>query len=89
MEKKLIIKVGMTLVGLLILFLVIVNVTKREFSCSLSNGKWIKAKNHCELPLPNIACQVVGGKYNSCASPCRNEPIGGFCVAVCEAVCIK
>lgn len=54
--------------------------------CTDSNGNWIAEANECEGISENV-CQEMGGKFNECATACRNDPDAEICTMQCVLVC--
>lgn len=54
-------------------------------ACSAAGGKWIAEAAECEIDNRQW-CEARGGKFNECASACRNtgrQPCMMICVPVC------
>ena len=54
----------------------------------LSNpdGRWIEEKQECEQ-MEAQSCKELGGRFNECASACRNQLDAEMCIQVCVPVC--
>ena len=55
--------------------------------CTASGGKWVADSRECEIDNKGW-CDARAGKFNACASPCRNAtaPVRA-CAAICVPVC--
>jgi len=65
-------------------------ITIAENKCKLSGGEWLNDFKECEGPgdmLTEKECINLGGKYASCESPCRHDPVAELCTTVCIKVC--
>ncbi|MBT3348945.1 DUF3298 domain-containing protein [bacterium] len=54
--------------------------------CTSSGGNWLANHNECE----NVGrdwCEQEMGKFNECASACRNDPEAMMCTMQCVLVC--
>jgi zinc and cadmium transporter len=60
--------------------------TKIERVCFENNWKRITWTRECEGIWENI-CKQIWGKFNSCASACRNNPEAKICTMQCVQVC--
>jgi hypothetical protein len=60
---------------------------ERAHDCVASGGKWVADSGGCEIDNKGW-CDAHGGKFNACASPCRNAkgPVAA-CAAICVPVC--
>ena len=54
--------------------------------CVSFDGKWLSGSNECE-GINKVECEKMGGKYNECASACRNDPKAQICTMQCVLVC--
>lgn len=54
-------------------------------SCTASGGKWIAETRECEIGKAEW-CKAHSGKFNKCASACRNTR-QEVCITVCVPVC--
>lgn len=54
----------------------------------LSNldARWIETTKECEQ-MDEQTCKNLGGRFNECASACRNESEAEMCIQVCVPVC--
>jgi len=58
---------------------------KHAKSCIASGGKWIADTQECEIG--NVGwCEARSGKFDPCASACRNTRAQA-CIMVCVPVC--
>ncbi|KAF6243197.1 hypothetical protein C6988_04515 [Nitrosopumilus sp. b1] len=57
--------------------------------CGIYNGEWLSESKECINLEDPLQCSLMGGAYNECESPCRNDPaypdVG--CVKYCVQVC--
>jgi hypothetical protein len=63
------------------------NANENKLACDENNGIWLNEYDECEGITPET-CKELGGIYNDCASPCRNNPETELCMQVCVSVCI-
>jgi len=54
--------------------------------CERMGGTWDMAAQEC-TGIDAPACQEIGGKFNPCASACRNDPQATVCTMQCVQVC--
>lgn len=54
-------------------------------SCAASGGKWIADSRECEIGKADW-CEARSGKFDPCASACRNTR-AQTCIMVCVPVC--
>jgi len=56
--------------------------------CIELKGKWLEEYNECER-ISKESCTKLGGRYENCASACRNDPAYPdiACIEVCVQVC--
>lgn len=59
---------------------------KIQSACEKNNGTWLSDSNECE-GLSKDMCDQLGGKFNECASACRNNPRAQMCTMQCVIVC--
>ena len=57
-----------------------------EGACLSFDGNWIEESQECEW-MPEEMCINLGGKFDSCASACRNDPDAEICTKQCVMVC--
>jgi len=55
--------------------------------CGFYQGKWMAEYKECELLENSLQCSLMGGKYNECASACRNTP--DYPNVICTDNCIE
>ena len=55
-------------------------------ACTAAGGKWVAAAAECEIGNRKW-CEARGGKFNECASACRNMPGQQPCILICVPVC--
>ncbi|MEM4756060.1 MAG: hypothetical protein QW594_02915 [Candidatus Woesearchaeota archaeon] len=55
-------------------------------TCKRHGGIWISQAYECE-GISQEQCTAMGGKYNECASACRNNPQAQMCTLQCVVVC--
>lgn len=58
----------------------------KEQMCIFNNGNWINSAQECE-GISKDDCVEMGGKFNECASACRNDPKAEICTMQCVLVC--
>ena len=58
----------------------------QEKLCKQYGGNWVKQYQECER-ISKQQCNLMGGNFNECASPCRNDPTSDICIQLCVAVC--
>lgn len=61
-------------------------ISNRKTSCEQAGGKWLEKYKECEN-IESQVCKNLGGNFNECDSPCRNDPTAGKCITLCVAVC--
>ncbi len=54
--------------------------------CEELNGTWIEGAEECEY-ISKGSCEALGGKFQECASACRNDPDAMVCTMQCVIVC--
>jgi hypothetical protein len=54
--------------------------------CQLNKGTWSAEFKEC-LGVDKQVCESMGGKFNECASACRNDPKAQVCTLQCVLVC--
>lgn len=54
--------------------------------CEENLGIWIESTDECENISKDV-CELEDGKFNECASACRNDPQSSFCTLQCVLVC--
>jgi hypothetical protein len=54
--------------------------------CTDKGGQWSSAFKEC-TGIDSAACSAIGGKFNECASACRNDPQAQMCTMQCVQVC--
>lgn len=54
--------------------------------CVAAGGVWSEAYKECAA-VDQKTCKSIGGTYNECASPCRNDPKAEFCIEMCVEIC--
>jgi hypothetical protein len=54
--------------------------------CQKSGGQWSAEFREC-LGIDAATCANIGGKFNECASACRNDPKAEICTMQCVQVC--
>lgn len=57
-----------------------------EGACLSFDGKWLSETQECE-GMAQEMCTTLGGKYDDCASACRNNPEAELCTMQCVQVC--
>lgn len=62
------------------------NKEKQEKWCLQYNGQWSEEFKEC-LGIDAATCEKIGGKFNECASACRNDPKAEICTMQCVQVC--
>lgn len=62
------------------------NINNKEQACVFAGGTWITESNECE-DISMEDCHNFDGKYNECASACRNDPNTEVCTMQCVQVC--
>ncbi|MEM9683201.1 MAG: hypothetical protein AAF942_08045 [Pseudomonadota bacterium] len=55
-------------------------------ACTAAGGKWVAEAAECEIDNKQW-CEARGGKFNQCASACRNAPGPQPCILICVPVC--
>lgn len=55
-------------------------------SCNYLGGNWLESVNECE-GISKVDCESLGGRFNECASACRNDPDALVCTLQCVLVC--
>jgi hypothetical protein len=54
--------------------------------CARRGGTWSAEFKEC-TGVDKAACTAIGGTFNECASPCRNDPKAEACIMMCVQVC--
>ena len=54
--------------------------------CENVGGGYNAKFNEC-VDISEEACLVIGGEWDGCASPCRNDPGADVCILSCALVC--
>lgn len=54
--------------------------------CQQEGGTWSAEFNEC-TGVGETSCLALGGTFNECASPCRNDPKAEVCIMMCVQVC--
>lgn len=54
--------------------------------CNLEGGVWLEEPQECE-GVSKETCDELGGRFNECASACRNDPEAVVCTMQCVFVC--
>ena len=54
--------------------------------CIAEGGTWIGSVQECE-GISEPSCRDLSGKFNACASPCRNQSGEVICIQMCVQVC--
>jgi len=62
------------------------NNSNKETLCKNAGGERLSSSNECEWISKNT-CESAGGKFNECASACRNNPSAEMCTMQCIIVC--
>ena len=57
-----------------------------KLSCDHGGGSWLDDYFECEN-INKDWCDEAGGKFNECASACRNNPDAKICIMQCVSVC--
>ncbi len=57
-----------------------------EGKCVNAGGQWSKEAKEC-TGVDQKSCVAIGGNFNECASPCRNDPDAQACITMCVQVC--
>ena len=57
-----------------------------EQACLEEGGIYVAEHVECEQ-ISEQACTDMGGTFDACGSPCRHEPEGVICAAVCVPLC--
>lgn len=57
-----------------------------EAGCLAQKGTWVASASECE-GISQEMCEDLGGKFNECASACRNQPEAEMCTLQCVLVC--
>lgn len=54
--------------------------------CEKAGWKWSEEFKEC-LGIDAATCENIGGKFNECASACRNDPKAEICTMQCVQLC--
>lgn len=54
--------------------------------CAAQGGTWSAQYKEC-TGIGETSCKAIGGTFNECASPCRNDPDAQVCILMCVQVC--
>ncbi len=54
--------------------------------CKNMGGTWSEQYKEC-TGIQEVGCTEIGGRWNECASPCRNDPNAEVCIMMCVQVC--
>jgi hypothetical protein len=54
--------------------------------CTSKGGTWSEQYKEC-TGIDSDSCRAIGGSYDECASPCRNDPNAQVCIMMCVQVC--
>jgi hypothetical protein len=54
--------------------------------CAAQGGTWSEQYKEC-TGVGESSCKAIGGTFNECASPCRNDPKAQACIMMCVSVC--
>lgn len=54
--------------------------------CTQEGGSWSSQYSEC-TGVDEKSCKAIGGTWNDCASPCRNDPNAEVCIMMCVSVC--
>lgn len=57
-----------------------------EGKCVNRGGQWSREYKEC-VGVDQKSCIAIGGNFNECASPCRNDPNAEVCIMMCVQVC--
>ena len=55
-------------------------------ACGRTGGQWQEKYKECVGDVRDM-CQTYGGKWNDCASSCRHNTPGVFCLTQCVPLC--
>jgi hypothetical protein len=59
---------------------------KIKTQCIGFSGSWLEESKEC-VGISEKDCSSIGGKFNECASACRNNPKADVCTMQCVIVC--
>lgn len=55
-------------------------------ACLESGRRWLDGHNECE-GMDERLCRDLGGRYESCGSPCRHDAQARVCIQMCVSYC--
>lgn len=58
-----------------------------ESDCQKVGGVYNAEMVECQGVSKN-SCESIGGTFDECASPCRNDPSAEVCILMCEQTCL-
>jgi len=57
-----------------------------QSACRDAGGDWLPDSKEC-VGISQEQCSILNGKFNECASACRNDPNATICTLQCVVVC--